>query len=73
MGNSRYGSVDEVAALLAFVAAPEESYITGANLTVDGNPNWEAFATSLILYYRITCMEVAFVIRYRGCNATEPL
>jgi 3-oxoacyl-[acyl-carrier protein] reductase len=32
----RYGSVDEVAALVAFVAGPEASYITGANLTVDG-------------------------------------
>jgi 3-oxoacyl-[acyl-carrier protein] reductase len=32
----RYGSVDEVAALVAFVAGPESSYITGANLTVDG-------------------------------------
>jgi len=27
--------VDEVAALVAFVAGPESSYITGANLTVD--------------------------------------
>jgi 3-oxoacyl-[acyl-carrier protein] reductase len=33
---NRYGSVDEVAALVAFVAGPESSYITGANLTVDG-------------------------------------
>jgi hypothetical protein len=32
----RYGSVDEVAALVSFVAGPEASYITGANLTVDG-------------------------------------
>jgi len=32
----RYGQVDEVAALVAFVAGPESSYITGANLTVDG-------------------------------------
>jgi len=36
---SRYGSVDEVAALVAFVAGPEASYITGANLTVDGGTN----------------------------------
>jgi 3-oxoacyl-[acyl-carrier protein] reductase len=35
----RYGSVDEVAALVAFVAGPESSYITGANLTVDGGTN----------------------------------
>src|SRR5439155_5957094 len=31
----RFGHVDEVAALVAFVAGPESSYITGANLTVD--------------------------------------
>jgi 3-oxoacyl-[acyl-carrier protein] reductase len=35
----RYGSVDEVAALVSFVAGPESSYITGANLTVDGGTN----------------------------------
>jgi 3-oxoacyl-[acyl-carrier protein] reductase len=35
----RYGSVDEVAALVAFVAGPEASYITGASLTVDGGTN----------------------------------
>src|SRR5437870_2568672 len=32
----RYGRVDEVAALVAFVAGPESSYITGSNLTIDG-------------------------------------
>ena len=36
---NRYGTVDEVAALVAFVASPESSYITGANLTVDGGTN----------------------------------
>jgi 3-oxoacyl-[acyl-carrier protein] reductase len=35
----RYGTVDEVAALVAFVAGSEASYITGANLTVDGGTN----------------------------------
>jgi 3-oxoacyl-[acyl-carrier protein] reductase len=35
----RYGMVDEVAAMVAFVAGPESSYITGANLTVDGGMN----------------------------------
>ena len=36
---NRYGAVDEVASLVAFVAGPESSYITGANLTVDGGTN----------------------------------
>jgi 3-oxoacyl-[acyl-carrier protein] reductase len=36
---NRYGNVDEVAALVAFVAGPEAGYITGANLTVDGGTN----------------------------------
>jgi len=35
----RYGKPAEVAALVAFVASPESSYITGANLTVDGGTN----------------------------------
>lgn len=35
----RYGSVDDVASLVAFVAGPQASYITGANLTVDGGTN----------------------------------
>ncbi len=35
----RYGHVEEVAALVAFVAGPEAGYITGANLTVDGGTN----------------------------------
>jgi 3-oxoacyl-[acyl-carrier protein] reductase len=36
---NRYGHVEEVAALVAFVAGPESSYITGTNLTVDGGTN----------------------------------
>lgn len=35
----RYGTVDEVASLVSFVASPEASYITAANLTVDGGTN----------------------------------
>ena len=35
----RYGSVDDVAALVAFVASLEAAYITGASLTVDGGTN----------------------------------
>src|SRR5438067_224702 len=36
---ARFGHVDEIAAMVAFVAGPESSYITGANLTVDGGMN----------------------------------
>ncbi|ADV83765.1 SDR family NAD(P)-dependent oxidoreductase [Terriglobus saanensis] len=36
---NRYGRVEEVAALVAFIAGPESSYITGTNLTVDGGTN----------------------------------
>src|SRR5580693_6731858 len=35
----RYGTVDEVAALVSFVASSEAAYITGANLTIDGGTN----------------------------------
>ena len=35
----RYGKVEDVAALVAFVAGPGADYITGANLTVDGGTN----------------------------------
>ena len=36
---NRFGSVDDVASLVAFVASPEAAYITGASLTVDGGTN----------------------------------
>jgi len=36
---NRYGHVEEIAAMVAFVAGPDSSYITGANLTVDGGMN----------------------------------
>src|SRR5882724_11356907 len=35
----RYGHVDDIAAMVAFVASPDASYITGSNLTVDGGMN----------------------------------
>jgi 3-oxoacyl-[acyl-carrier protein] reductase len=35
----RYGRVEEIAAMVSFIAGPESSYITGANLTVDGGMN----------------------------------
>jgi 3-oxoacyl-[acyl-carrier protein] reductase len=35
----RYGRVDDIAAMVALVAGPEGSYITGPNLTVDGGMN----------------------------------
>ena len=35
----RYGKVEDIAAMVAFVAGPEASYITGASLTVDGGTN----------------------------------
>jgi 3-oxoacyl-[acyl-carrier protein] reductase len=36
---NRYGTVEDIAAMVAFVAGPEASYITGASLTVDGGTN----------------------------------
>ena len=35
----RYGHVEEIAAMAAFLAGSESSYVTGANLTVDGGVN----------------------------------
>jgi 3-oxoacyl-[acyl-carrier protein] reductase len=35
----RYGHVDDIAAMVSFVASAEASYITGANLSVDGGTN----------------------------------
>src|SRR6201998_2356268 len=36
---NRYGHVDDIAAMVAFVAGPAASYVTCANLTVDGGMN----------------------------------
>lgn len=32
----RYGTVEEIAGMVAYLAGPEASYITGASLTIDG-------------------------------------
>lgn len=32
----RYGTSEEVAALVSFLAGPEASYITGASINIDG-------------------------------------
>ncbi len=36
MALPRYGTADEIAALVAYLAGPEAAYITGASLTIDG-------------------------------------
>src|SRR5205085_8391596 len=36
MALPRYGSGDEVAALVAYLAGPEAGFVTGASLTIDG-------------------------------------
>jgi 3-oxoacyl-[acyl-carrier protein] reductase len=39
MALDRYGSVDEIAALVAWIAGPESGYMTGASVTIDGGFN----------------------------------
>jgi 3-oxoacyl-[acyl-carrier protein] reductase len=39
MAVPRYGRVDEVAAMVAYLAGPEAGYVTGASLTIDGGFN----------------------------------
>ncbi|KIO49177.1 3-oxoacyl-ACP reductase family protein [Nitrosospira sp. NpAV] len=36
MAVPRYGTVDEIAAMVAYLAGPEAGFITGASLTIDG-------------------------------------
>ena len=36
MALPRYGTTDEIASLVAWLASPEASYVTGANLAIDG-------------------------------------
>ncbi|HEY9727253.1 MAG TPA: SDR family oxidoreductase [Chroococcales cyanobacterium] len=36
MAVPRYGTVEEIAGMVAYLAGPEASYITGASLTIDG-------------------------------------
>ncbi|AWM38462.1 Cyclic-di-GMP-binding biofilm dispersal mediator protein [Gemmata obscuriglobus] len=36
MALPRYGHVDEVAAMVAYLAGPESGFVTGASLTIDG-------------------------------------
>ncbi|MEP6604941.1 MAG: 3-oxoacyl-ACP reductase family protein [Nitrosospira sp.] len=36
MALPRYGTVDEIAAMVAYLAGPEAGFVTGASLTIDG-------------------------------------
>jgi 3-oxoacyl-[acyl-carrier protein] reductase len=39
MAMPRYGSTEEIAALVAYLAGPEAGFVTGASLTIDGGFN----------------------------------
>jgi 3-oxoacyl-[acyl-carrier protein] reductase len=39
MALPRYGTVDEIAAMVAYLAGAEAGYVTGASLTIDGGFN----------------------------------
>ena len=36
MALPRYGTGDEIASLVAYLASPEADYVTGANMAIDG-------------------------------------
>ena len=36
MALPRYAHVDEIAAMVAYLAGPEASFVTGSSLTIDG-------------------------------------
>jgi 3-oxoacyl-[acyl-carrier protein] reductase len=36
MALPRYGAGDEIAAMVAYLAGPKASYVTGASLTING-------------------------------------
>jgi 3-oxoacyl-[acyl-carrier protein] reductase len=36
LATKRYGTGDEVAAMVAYLAGPETGFVTGANLKIDG-------------------------------------
>jgi 3-oxoacyl-[acyl-carrier protein] reductase len=36
MALPRYATVDEIAGMVAYLASPEASFVTGASLTIDG-------------------------------------
>jgi 3-oxoacyl-[acyl-carrier protein] reductase len=36
MALPRYAGADEIAAMVAYMAGPEASFVTGASLTIDG-------------------------------------
>lgn len=39
MALPRYGTAEEVAGMVAYLAGPEAGYVTGASLTIDGGFN----------------------------------
>jgi len=39
MALPRYGHVEEIAAMVAYLAGPEAGFVTGASLTIDGGFN----------------------------------